>query len=275
MILQITAITLTILVGLCFGSFLNVVIYRLPKNMSLVRPASHCPNCNYKLRWFDNIPLLSYIFLSGKCRNCKTKISIRYPSIEFLNMLLWFLSLMLNTKFVIPSMNTNYLMFGLTCVAFSAMLCIFCCDLDNMEIPDELQVVLLILGIAGFLSSDISASSKVYGFLLGVGFFGIFALLFYLIRKKEGLGIGDIKLMAVLGLFMGLQNTIICIILSTISGAIVLSILAIKNRKGERNKEYPFATFIVPSAVVSILAGNYIANWYLSLFAVVWTNIFM
>ncbi|HAJ78050.1 MAG TPA: prepilin peptidase [Clostridiales bacterium] len=269
MVIKITAIVLTLLIGLCVGSFLNVVIYRLPNNMSLVSPASHCPKCDYKLKWYDNVPLLSYIFLRGRCRNCKSKISIRYPLIEFSNMALWFLALMLNTNFIISSMDTNYLMFGLTCVAFSILLCIFCCDLDNMEIPDEFQLSLLILGIVGFLSVDISASSKVYGFLLGGGFLGIFALMFYLIRKKEGLGIGDIKLMAVLGLFMGLQNIIICLILSTISGAIVLSILAIKNRKGEKNKEYPFATFIVPSAVISILVGDYIASWYLSLFAVV------
>ena len=269
MLLQITAIVLTLLIGLCVGSFLNVVIYRLPKQMSFVKPASHCPTCDYKLKWYDNIPLLSYIFLGGKCRNCHSKISIRYPLVEFINMVLWFLALMLNTNFIISSITTNYLMFALTCVAFSTLLCVFCCDLDNMEIPDEFQLLLLIVGIAGLLSTNISASSKVYGFLLGGGFFGTVALLFYLIRKKEGLGMGDVKLMAVLGLFLGLQNTIICIILSTISGAIVLSILSIKNRKGEKNKEYPFATFIVPCAIISALVGNYIANWYLSLFGIV------
>lgn len=268
MLVKVAVIVLTLLVGLCVGSFLNVVIYRLPLHMSLSKPASHCPKCDYKLKWYDNIPLLSYIFLKGKCRNCKTKISPRYPIIEFSNMALWFLSLLLNTNFIIQSMQTNYLMFALTCIAFSILLCVFCCDLDNMEIPDEFQIGLLILGIVGFLSNDISASSKVYGFLLGGGFFGIFALLFWLIKKKEGLGIGDIKLMAVLGLFMGLEKIIVCIILSTISGAIILTILSIKN-KGEKNKEYPFATFIVPSAIIAILAGQYIVNWYLSLFAVV------
>lgn len=268
MLLKITAIILTLLIGLCVGSFLNVVIYRLPNNMSLAKPASHCPKCKYKLKWYDNIPLISYLILGGKCRNCKSKISIRYPLIELTNMLLWFLALMLNTSFIIPSIETNYLMFALTCIAFSVLLCIFCCDLDNMEIPDEFQLLLLILGIVGFLSNNISASSKVYGFLLGGGFFGFFAFLFYIIKKREGLGFGDIKLMAVLGLFMGLQNTIICIIFSTISGAIVLSILSIKNR-GDKNKEYPFATFIVPCAIITMLAGNYIANWYLSLFGAV------
>ena len=268
MLVKVTIIVLTLLVGLCVGSFLNVVIYRLPLHMSLSKPASHCPKCDYKLKWYDNIPLLSYIFLGGRCRNCKSKISSRYPIIEFSNMALWFLALMLNTDFIIPGMTTNYLMFALTCVAFSVLLCVFCCDLDNMEIPDEFQLCLLIIGIVGFLSNDIFASSKVYGFLLGGGFFGLFALLFWLIKKREGLGFGDIKLMAVLGLFMGFEKIIVCIILSTISGAIILTILSLKN-KGEKNKEYPFATFIVPSAIISILAGQYIVNWYLSLFAIV------
>lgn len=268
MLEKITAIILTLIIGLCVGSFLNVVIYRLPNHMSLAKPASHCPKCEYKLKWYDNIPLLSYIFLGGKCRNCKQKISLRYPIIEFTNMALWFLALMFNTNFILPGIETNYLMFVITCLAFSLLLCIFCCDLDNMEIPDEFQMGLLILGILGFLSQNISAESKVYGFLLGGGFFGIFALLFYLIRKKEGLGFGDVKLMAVLGLFMGFKNIILCIVLSAISGAIILTIISLKNKE-EKNKEYPFATFIVPSAIISIIAGNYIVDWYLSLFAVV------
>ena len=96
----------------------------------------------------------------------------------------------------------------------------------------------------------------------------LFCLLFYLIRKKEGLGFGDVKLMAVLGLFMGFKNIILCIVLSAISGAIILTIISLKNKE-EKNKEYPFATFIVPSAIISIIAGNYIVDWYLSLFAVV------
>ena len=110
-------------------------------------------------------------------------------------------------------------------------------------------------------------SGKVYGFLLGGGFFALFAGLFYLIRKKEGLGFGDIKLMAVLGLLLGLKSTIFTIIISSIFGAIILLILNIKN-KGEKGKEYPFATFLVPSAIVAYFVGDMAVNWYLSLFGV-------
>lgn len=264
--IRVLAIVLTLTVGLCVGSFLNVVIYRLPKNMSLARPRSHCPKCSYQLKWYDNIPLFSYIFLRGKCRNCKEKISLRYPFVEFLNMALWFVALMLYTNVIIPSITPNYLTFALSLVAISTLICVAFCDFDNMEIPDTFQVILLILGIVGFLNGD--AQSKVFGFLLGGGFYALFAGLFYLVKKKEGLGFGDIKLMAVLGLFLGLQNTIICLILSSIFGAIILSILSIKNKK-EKSREYPFAVFIVPCAIVAMSVGDFIANWYLSLFAIV------
>lgn len=262
--IKILAIILTILIGLCVGSFLNVVIYRLPKQMSLAKPGSHCPNCQNKIKWYDNIPVLSYLFLGAKCRHCKSKISFRYPFVEFLNMVLWFLALMLDTNFIIPTITPNYVMFGVHIVSISCLICVAFCDFDNMEIPDELQIVLLICGIVSFLGGD--ASSKVFGFLLGGGFFAVFAGIFYLLKKKECLGFGDIKLMAVLGLILGFANTAITIILSTVIGAIVLLILS-KNKK-EKNKEYPFAVFIVPFAILAMFVGDFVANWYVSLFAV-------
>lgn len=262
--LKISIIILTALLGLCIGSFLNVVIYRLPNKMSLAFPRSHCVNCDYQLKWYDNIPILSYIILGGKCRNCKSKISLRYPFVELLNMLLYLISLAVFTDFMFDNPNPDYLMFAISCLAFSVLICVFFCDLDNMEIPDTFQICLLILGIAGLFGGDIP--SKIYGLLLGGGFFFLISLIFYLVRKKEGLGFGDVKLMAVLGLLLGLKGTIVCILFSSIIGAVVLSILAF--RKGEKDKEYPFATFIAPCAVVALLVGNLVADWYLSLFTI-------
>lgn len=262
--IEIYVTALTILIGLCVGSFLNVVIYRLPRNMSLAKPASHCPNCEYKLKWYDNIPVFSYLFLRGKCRNCGTKISPRYIVVEILNTVFWFLSLMLNTNYIIPSIQTNYLMFAIDCLASSILICVFCCDLENLEIPDEFQIGLLILGLVSLLSKTADAKSSVFGFLLGGGFLWIVSILFYLLRKKEGLGFGDVKLMAVLGLLLGLKNIILTIILSSVFGAIILLILTLKNKEGA-NKEYPFATFISIFALIAMFAGNYIVDWYMSL----------
>lgn len=266
MLLKIFAILLTLVLGLCVGSFLNVVIYRLPRHMSLAYPSSHCPKCEHKLSWYENIPLFSYIFLKGKCKNCKCKISVKYPLVELSNMILWLFALIANTNLIIESITPNYIILAVSAITYSVLICVFCCDLENMEIPDELQVCLLILGIVSLLSNNIAVSSRAYGFLAGGGFFALFAGLFYLFKKKEGLGFGDIKLMAVLGLIMGLQNILITTIFASVFGAIGLLILTIKN-KGEKSKEYPFATFIVPSAIVSMFLGDVIANWYLSLFA--------
>lgn len=261
--IKILAISLTVLIGLCVGSFLNVVIYRLPNHMSLAKPSSHCPKCQNPIKWYDNIPVLSYIFLGGKCRHCKSKISFRYPFVEILNMLLWFVALLLDTNIIIQSISPNWVMFGVHLVTISTLICVAFCDFDKMEIPDELQIVLLVCGIVSFLGGD--ANNRVFGFLLGGGFFALFAGLFYLLKKKEGLGFGDIKLMAVLGLVLGFANTAITIILSSTIGAIVLLILSAKNKK-EKDKEYPFAVFIVPCAIVAMFVGNFVVNWYMSLF---------
>lgn len=265
--LQIYLLVLTIILGLCVGSFLNVVIYRLPIHMSLARPASHCPKCNYKLKWYDNIPVFSYIFLRGKCRNCGEKISIRYPIIELLNMLLWLACLTMFTDVFIKTNTNDYVMFGVSALACSALVCVFCTDLEHMEIPDELQVFLLILGLVSMFSNGVPATEKVLGFLIGGGFFALVYYTFYFIKKRECLGWGDVKLIAVCGLILGYKSTILAIILSSVFGAIILLILSL-SKKEESNKEYPFATFIVPACIFAMLFGGYVVSWYMSLFAI-------
>lgn len=265
--LQIYLLVMTIIVGLCVGSFLNVVIYRLPNQMSLVRPASHCPKCNYKLKWYDNIPVFSYIFLRGRCRNCGEKISIRYPIIEMLNMLLWVACLAVFTDVFVKTNTNDYVMFAVSSLACSCLVCVFCCDLEHLEIPDELQVVLLILGLVSMFSKNMPATDKVLGFLIGGGFFAFVYYLFYFIKKRECLGWGDVKLIAVCGLILGYKSTILAIILSSVFGAIILLILSL-SKKEESNKEYPFATFIVPACIFAMLFGEIVVSWYMLLFAI-------
>ena len=236
--------------------------------MSLATPPSHCPKCDYKLKWYDNVPLLSYILLGGKCRNCKEKISFRYPFVELLNMVLWFLCLMCFTNVVIPTIEPNYVKFAVSCIACSTLICIFFCDYDNMEIPDTFQAILLFLGLASLFSNDIVATDRAIGFFVGFGFFALIAGLFYLIKKKEGLGFGDIKLMACLGLLLGVWKTILTIVISSVVGAVVLLILSLV-KKGEKDREYPFAVFIVPAALISMFLGDIIIAWYQSMFLIV------
>ena len=265
--LNICILILTLVLGLCVGSFLNVVIYRLPNNMSLLKPSSHCPKCNYKLKWYHNIPVFSYLFLKGRCSNCKERISIKYLLVELTNMIFWFLCLLKFTDVIISTNNNDYIMFVVSCLAISTLICIFFCDLEHLEIPDELQIFLLLLGLIGLLSKKADYSQNIYGFFVGGGFFCLFSWIFYLIRKKEGLGFGDVKLMAVLGLLLGLSNIILTILISSVTCAIILVTISIKN-KGGLNKEYPFAVFIVPSAILCLFIGDIITMWYQSLFYV-------
>ena len=215
-ILDVYILILTILIGLCVGSFLNVVIYRLPNEMKLYTPPSHCPNCNYKLKWYDNIPIFSFIFLHGKCRNCKEKISIRYPLVELTNMLLWLICLICFTNIIVKSNTNDYVMFVTSCLACSTLVCVFFCDLEHLIIPDELQIVLLCLGLVNIFSNSISSNHQAIGFFVGGGFFYLIYIISYAIKKRECLGFGDVKLMAVLGLLLGVYNIILIIILSSI-----------------------------------------------------------
>ena len=255
---------LTIVIGLCVGSFLNVVIYRLPNNISIASPASHCPKCNYKLKWYDNIPIISYIILKGKCRSCGDKISIRYLFIELINTILWFCCFVAFTDVIIKTNQNDYILFAVSCFACSTLICIFCTDLEHMEIPDELQIMILILALISMLSNNVDAKDRVLGFLIGGGLFALIYYIFLFIKKKEGLGFGDVKLMAVAGLLLGAYNTILTIILSSVFGAIILLILNISKKEGS-NKEYPFAVFIVPACIFALFFGQQIISWYTSL----------
>lgn len=263
-ILDVYILVLTIVIGLCVGSFLNVVIYRLPNEMKLYSPPSHCPNCNYKLKWYDNIPVFSYIFLRGKCRNCKQKISIRYPLVELTNMILWFVCLVCFTDIIIKTNTNDYVMFVTSCIACSTLVCVFFCDLEHLIIPDELQVVLLCLGIANLFSNYIDPKLQAIGFFIGGGFFYLVYLIAFAIKGKESLGFGDVKLMAMLGLLLGAYNVVLIIFISSIMGAIILLIINKVKKEGE-NKEYPFAVFIVPATIVVLFVGRFVIEWYLSL----------
>ena len=262
---QVLTIVLTIILGLAVGSFLNVVIYRMNNNMSLATPPSHCPKCDARIKWYDNIPLLSYIILRGKCRHCHTHISLRYPMVELLNCLLWFLCLMMFTNYIIPSNSMNWLRFITSCIALSSLICIFFSDLDYMEIPEVLQLVLLLCGLV-LLMDDVSMNNimlKVFGFIGAGGLFIIVNFIYKLIKKKDGIGFGDVELVACAGLILGGYKMIFGLLISCVGGALILLILFLINRN--REKQYPFAVLLVPGIMIALFVGDYVVNWYLSL----------
>lgn len=266
--IQIFTIVITLVLGLVVGSFLNVVIYRVPNNMSIAFPSSHCPKCQHPLKWYDNIPIISYIILRGKCRYCKEPISIRYPIVEMTNMILWFLCLLCFTNFIIPTNPMSWLKFIVGCVICSTLLCIFFVDFDNMEIPEIFQLILLVSGLV-LLLEDVTMNTimlKVFGFIGAGALFFIVNLIFKLIRKRDGIGFGDVELIACAGLILGGYNIIFVLIISCVVGAIALIIISFINKT--KDKEYPFAVILVPGILIGLFVGSYVVNWYLALLGV-------
>ena len=267
-VVRIFTIILTILIGLAVGSFLNVLIYRVPEGMNIATPPSHCPKCDHRLKWYDNIPLLSYIILRGKCRYCGTHISLRYPLVELLNTVLWFICLMCFTSYIIPGMEMNWIKFITSCFVCSLLICIFFSDLDHMEIPDIFQLGLLICGLVLCLDhvNEENIMLKVFGFLGAGALFIITNYLYKLIRKREGIGFGDVELIACAGLILGGYNVIVALLLSCVVGGAGLLIYSLINKTSE--KEHPFAVLLVPGILISLFVGQYIVDWYFSLLGV-------
>ena len=267
-VLKVSITILTILLGLCVGSFLNVVIYRLPNNMSLSNPPSHCPKCGNRIKWCDNIPVISYIILRGRCRHCKEKISFRYPLVELLNCTLWFLCLLFFTNIIVPSFALNWYRFITYCVISSTLICIFFCDLDNLEIPDVFQIILLICGIVLLLDNPTleNIMLKVFGFLGAGILFLTVNLLFRLFKKNDGIGFGDVELIALAGLFLGGCKVIYALVISCIVGGIVLIVISII--KKDKDKQYPFAVILTSGIALAMFTGDFVVNWYLKLLGV-------
>ncbi len=244
--------------GLCIGSFLNVVIYRLPRGMSLAKPDSHCTSCNYFLKWYDNIPVLSYLLLGGKCRKCKAKISPRYMLVEIFTCLCYLASAFLFWK----SSPVYAVLCALTC---SILICVFFIDLEHLIILDRFHIFIAILGIVAiFFDGFTFWYDHFIGCLVGGG---VFLLIYFgaiLALKKEGLGFGDVKLAFATGLLLGWQKFLLAILLASILACLVL--IPIKYAKNHsKHTEYPFGPFIAFGVLVALLFGAKIISWYISL----------
>lgn len=246
------AITLIILVGLCVGSFLNVCIYRIPKNESVVYTHSHCTSCNEKIRWYDNIPVLSYIILKGKCRKCGEKISIRYPFIELLNAVLYLLLLL---KFG----NNEY--FYILAVLVSIFIIIGAIDFEHQIIPDSLIVMVLVGAIAyrtfyffDFKNMGVTDMGIIYEGLIGaVGAFVAFYLLY--IFSHGGIGGGDVKLIFPVGLIFGFSNITWVVLVSSVAASIYAIVLLIA-KKANRKTPIPFGTFLAIGVYIMLIFGQ-------------------
>ncbi len=253
------AYTFSFLFGAVVGSFLNVVILRLPdEQQSIVFPGSHCPKCGTDLHWYENIPILSYLVLTGKCRSCKTKISAQYPIVE---LCMGLLSLALFNNFGMSFEFVFYFLF------LAALLVIIFIDLHHQIIPDIISLPGIIIGFAGsFLNSQVSWQQSGSGILVGGGILYSIAFGYYLLTKRDGMGGGDIKLLAMIGAFLGWQSLLFVIFFSSLTGSLVGIAAMIKQGKGGKTR-IPFGPFLALAAMAYLFFQDTILqlwNLYLS-----------
>jgi leader peptidase (prepilin peptidase)/N-methyltransferase len=245
------------LLGAILGSFGNVVIYRLPKNQSVVKPRSHCQSCHTIVAWYDNIPIVSWILLGGKCRSCKASFSIRYPFVEFLTASLFCAAFL---QYGLSWTLLEYLIF-----IFGLVICTFI-DFDHMILPDEFTLSGVVLGLAGaWLNPDRSLLESFIGVLLGGGFLWLIAFLYFLFTKNEGMGGGDIKLLAWIGAILGWKAIPFVIMVSALTGSAIGIFIALKT-KGGLKTAIPFGPYLALAALVYVLGGQTLALSYFSFF---------
>ena len=238
--------------GLIIGSFLNVVIVRLPEKENLWSPPSHCRSCHSEIRWYDNIPLLSFIWLRGRCRNCREPISWRYPLVEALTGLSW-------------GFAAGH--FGLTLqlipalLLISSLIVLTAIDLEHQLLPDRITLPGIVVGwLSNLLTGQVSIVNALLGSLVGGGIFYLVVIL-----SRGGMGGGDIKLGAMLGAFLGWKLTLVSIFLAVFTGGFVAAGVLSTGRK-KRKDPLPFGPFLALGGMATLFWGEELLQWYLGVF---------
>lgn len=243
------------IMGSIIGSFLNVCIYRIPREESLVYPSSHCPKCNNRLKWRDLIPIISYMFLKGRCRYCKEQIGIRYPLIEFFTGTMY---LIMAVKY---GVSLNYLKYV---TLLSLLIVISFIDLETMNVYFSTTVTSVIFGVIFLITQGILEkyilTDYIYYILGAIAPAGIISIIILLTR---GMGWGDVEICFISGLFLGLKRSLLMLLLSFIIGAII-SLGLIWSEKKSRKDPIPFGPFIASGTLCALIFGDNILLWYLS-----------
>ncbi len=245
------------ILGLCIGSFLNVCIYRLPEKKSIVHPPSSCPECGSGIRFYDNIPVVSWLVLRGKCRSCQNPISIRYPFVELLT---GAAALAAVWRFGFGLSGLIHFLF------FAALIVITFIDIDHQIIPDEISLPgIPLLFAATFLLPTIGWKESLIGILFGGGSLYLVWLAYYLITRTEGMGFGDVKLLAMMGSLIGWQGVLFTIFFSSALGTVIGGGLMLIRRSGMKMK-VPYGPFLAFGGVLYLLRGSEIILWYFGLY---------
>lgn len=262
---EIINIVLWGIIGAIFGSFANVVIYRVPRGLSVVNPPSACGSCGTPIKWYDNIPIFSYLALGGKCRNCHAPYSIRYMLVELIMGLLFAFAAFYFHSFFITLFAAIFIF---------TLIVLFWIDYEHYILPDIITIPFAILGLiiaagldlafhAGYPFYQTSTFQAIVGATGGYGFFYLLGSIGQMALKKEAMGGGDIKLAAGLGMWLGWKVLIVSVFLASIVGIVIYLILT--NRLNEE-KHVPFGTALAIGAIIGLFFGNNIIDWYMNLF---------
>jgi leader peptidase (prepilin peptidase)/N-methyltransferase len=242
--------------GLVVGSFLNVCIYRLPRRESIVWPASRCASCQRALSWYENVPVVAWLVLGGRCRTCRTRISTMYPIVEIVTGALF---------------AGGYLLYGVTPLGFvriafgCAMIVLFVIDLQHRILPNVITVSGVPIGFALSLFLPPGWRESLIGLVLGGGVLYVIGEAYYRLRGIDGLGMGDVKMLAMIGAFLGWRLTLVTLIFASFTGALAGAAL-LATGKGGMKAALPFGTFLAVGAVVAAVAGDQIFDWYVSFY---------
>jgi leader peptidase (prepilin peptidase)/N-methyltransferase len=242
--------------GAAIGSFLNVCIYRLPLRQSIVRPRSACPHCGRELAWYENLPILSYLVLRGRCRTCRGPISIRYPIVEALTAAMfagaaWYYG---------PSvLLVSRLVFG------CALIVLFAIDLEHYILPNAITVPGIIVGFLFSLFAEPGWVDSLIGIVVGGGALWLMFEAYRLIRHEEGLGFGDVKMLAMIGAFIGWRLTLMALTAASFLGS-ALGLALIATGRGNMKSALPFGTFLALGAAFAAVLGPELLAWYLGQF---------
>jgi len=243
---------LVTVLGACVGSFLNVCIYRLPRHESLMWPGSRCTRCARALSWYENVPVVSWVLLRGRCRTCREPVSWMYPIVEVITALT-FLS--------------GYLLYGISAIGAvrvlfaCALIVLFVTDLQHKILPNVITVPGIVVGFVLSLFLPPGWRDSLIGIAIGGGTLFAIAEAYYRLRGLEGLGMGDVKLLAMIGAFLGWKLVLLTLVMASLSGSII-GVALIASKRGNLKYALPFGTFLAIGAVVSAAWGTPIVDWY-------------
>lgn len=247
-------VVLLVVGGLAVGSFLNVCVYRLPRHESLVWPGSRCTACGRSLAWFENVPMLGYLLLGGRCRTCRRRISLVYPLVEVVTPAL----------FVLQYWQVGWQPLLAVRLVFScAMLVLFVVDLQHRLLPNAVTVPGVGVGLTASLFVEPGWRDALIGAVLGGGVLFGLAEIYYRVRQEEGLGMGDVKMLAMIGAFLGWQLMLVALLLGSVLGS-VIGIVMLALGLADSKYALPFGSFLAIGAVVAGISGEPLIAWYLS-----------